>query len=137
VRGYRDFPRNAAISGTDIKGMPTSLTRRRRLRREATDAERFVWNRLRGRRLQGFKFRRQHPLGPYILDFFCPERRLAIELDGGQHFEPAAQAYDQRCTEFLRCFGISVLRFNNDQVFLETEAVVEVIARALGGSPSP
>jgi very-short-patch-repair endonuclease len=96
-----------------------------------------MWAQLRDRRLGGFKFRRQHACGPYILDFFCPERRLAIELDGGQHFEPAVQQNDQRRTAFLRARGISVLRFNNDEVFMETEAVLEAIARALGDRPSP
>ena len=121
----------------DTNSMTTSLERRRTLRFEATDAEIFVWKRLRARQFEGLKFRRQHPVGPYILDFYCPERRLAIELDGGQHFEPAAQAYDHRRTVFLRRSGIAVLRFNNDEVFLETEVVFEAIARALGDVPSP
>jgi len=69
--------------------MDTPLARRRQLRRSSTDAEAFLWYHLRSRRLAGFKFRRQHPYGPFILDFFCAERNLAIELDGGQHFEPA------------------------------------------------
>jgi very-short-patch-repair endonuclease len=109
----------------------TSLTHRRELRARSTDAEAFLWYRLRDRRFEGFKFRRQHPVGPYILDFFCARRRLAIELDGGQHYEPAAQAYDERRTAFLEHQGISVLRFTNEQLFLETQAVLEVIAEAL------
>jgi very-short-patch-repair endonuclease len=117
--------------------VPTLLERRRQLRTDATDAEGLIWQHLRGRRFQGFKFRRQHPIGPYILDFFCPLRGVAIELDGGQHFEIAAQAYDQRRTDFLSGHGICVLRFNNDLVFLETEAVLEVIAHAVDGDPSP
>ena len=96
-----------------------------------------MWGYLRDRRFDGRKFRRQHACGPYILDFFCPERRLAIELDGGQHFEPAVQQNDRRRTTFLRARGISVLRFNNDEVFMETEAVLEAIARALSNRPSP
>jgi very-short-patch-repair endonuclease len=101
-----------------------------------TDAEAALWFQLRDRRLFGFKFRRQHPCGPYILDFFCQERLVAVELDGGQHFEVAAQRYDERRTEFLRAHGITVLRFNNDQMISERHAVLETIVRLLG-APHP
>jgi len=101
-----------------------------------TDAEKALWYQLRDRRLAGFKFRRQHPCGPYILDFFCEERFVAVELDCGQHFEDVAQRYDERRTAFLRANGIAVLRFNNDQVMSERNAVLETIAR-LHGAPHP
>ncbi len=96
-----------------------------------------MWAHLRAKRFAGFKFRRQHPCGPYILDFYCPNGHLAVELDGGQHFTPAAQEYDLRRTAFLRRHGITVIRFQNDLVFREQIAVLEVILRALGGVPSP
>jgi very-short-patch-repair endonuclease len=116
-----------------------SLTRRRALRQASTDAEAAMWTHLRAKRFAGFKFRRQHPCGPYILDFYCAANRLAIELDGGQHFEIAAQRYDERRTAFLRERGISVLRFATDLVFREPIAVLEEIGRALGlfEDPSP
>jgi very-short-patch-repair endonuclease len=114
-----------------------ALDRRRALRHTSTDAEAALWFHLRARRLSGFKFRRQHPCGPYILDFYCPGKHLAVELDGGQHFESAAQAYDERRTMYLRRRGINVLRFANDVVFNELDAVLDEIARALGGGPSP
>jgi very-short-patch-repair endonuclease len=85
----------------------------------------------------GFKFRRQHPCGPYILDFYCPARHLAVELDGGQHFISAAQNYDQRRTTFLNRQGITVLRFPTDLVFREPVAVLDAIVLALGAGPSP
>jgi very-short-patch-repair endonuclease len=114
------------------------LARCRQLRRNSTDAERTVWRWLRGQRFARFKFRRQYPCGPYILDFYCPARRLAVELDGGQHFETTAQAYDQRRAEYLRRCRIQLLRFPNDVVFRESEAVLEAIAGALGvADPSP
>ena len=87
---------------------------------------------LRDRRLAGIKFRRQHPFGRFILDFFCEERRLAVELDGGQHFDAAKQRYDERRSAFIREYGITVVRFSNDQVMRERWAVLEEIARALG-----
>jgi very-short-patch-repair endonuclease len=115
-----------------------SLARRRLLRRTGTDAEATLWAHLRARRFAGFKFRRQHPCGPFILDFYCPQARLTVELDGGQHFDPQAQAYDDRRTAYLRGRGISVLRFSNNVVFTELLAVLDAIALALGIlGPSP
>jgi very-short-patch-repair endonuclease len=82
--------------------------------------------------------RRRHPCGPFILDFFCAERVLAVELDGGQHWQSMTQAYDARRTSFLVARGITVLRFGSDKVFLEPHAVLAVIAVSLGiDDPSP
>jgi very-short-patch-repair endonuclease len=114
-----------------------ALTRRRALRHVGTDAEGVLWFQLRAKRLCGFKFRRQHPCGPYILDFYCPRGRVAVELDGGQHFGSEAQAYDERRTAYLRRRGINLLRFANDVVFKELDAVLEAIVGALGVGPSP
>ena len=111
--------------------MQLSLVRRRRLRRQSTPAEALLWAHLRGRRFANFKFRRQHSVNHFILDFFCADRRLAIELDGGQHFDPAALAYDRRRTLVLAGRDVTVLRFTNDQVLRETEAVLLAIARQL------
>ena len=118
-------------------GVRPSVRRRRELRRATTEPEQAMWFELRDRRLAGFKFRRQHSCGPFILDFFCQEQLLAVELDGGQHFEIAAQRYDERRSQYLGELGIRVLRFSNDQIFAERDAVLEVILRALGGGPSP
>jgi very-short-patch-repair endonuclease len=112
------------------------LVRRRALRRNSTEAEALLWSCLRAKRFAGFKFRRQHPCGPYILDFYCPSQRLAIELDGGQHFEAARQTYDDRRTAHLQRRGIGLLRFTNDVLFTEREGVLDAIALALG-DPSP
>ncbi len=112
--------------------MEVPLARRRRLRRQSTDAENALWRHLRGRRFVGFKFRRQHPCGPFILDFFCARSLVAIELDGGQHFEPEAQAYDARRTRYLADRGITIVRFGADLVFREPESILMTIAAALG-----
>lgn len=108
--------------------------RAQELRRQQTDAERKLWSRLRNRQLSGFKFRRQFPVGQYILDFVCLDRKLAIELDGGQHAEQVP--YDDRRRIFLEAEGFTVLRFWNPTVFLETEGVLETILAALE-PPSP
>ena len=116
--------------------MSLSLVRRRDLRRNSTDAETSLWNELRDRRMAGFKFRRRHARGPYVVDFYCAELKLAIELDGGQHWSLEAQAYDARRAGYLRRREITVLRFPTDLVFRERLAVLEEIARALGiGAP--
>jgi very-short-patch-repair endonuclease len=97
----------------------------REMRGRMTDAEALLWQLLRNRRIAGAKFRRQHPIGRYILDFYCDEKKLGIELDGGQHTE--AVDYDARRDAWLSMQEIRVLRFWNNQVLTETEAVMEAI----------
>lgn len=101
----------------------------REMRSGMTDAEALLWKLLRNRRLAAAKFRRQHPMGRYILDFYCVEKKLCIELDGGQHGE--AIAYDQLRDQWLQGQGIRILRFWNNQMLMETEGVLEMIYQAL------
>ena len=101
----------------------------RALRAQMTDAETLMWQQLRGRRFQGFKFRRQRPLGPYILDFVCLEAGLVIEIDGGQHAEQLA--YDQARTELIESHQLTVIRFWNHEVMNDTAAVLENIWQTL------
>lgn len=110
---------------------PRSFGRARALRRDATSAEQQLWRLLRSRQFAGLKFRRQHPLGPFVLDFYCAKARLAIELDGGQHNEAAAIAADARRSEWLRAQGVRVLRFWNNDVLANPEGVLTLIAQAL------
>ncbi|MHB9132301.1 MAG: endonuclease domain-containing protein [Armatimonadota bacterium] len=110
----------------------------RELRKSLTPAEEILWQALRGRRLEGLKFRRQHPVGKYVLDFYCPEYRLVIELDGEIHDHQ--QEYDQIRTEHLAAYGYRVIRFRNEEVFNNLTGVLEVIrlaAQALTPGPSP
>jgi len=99
------------------------------LRRESTDAERLLWSRLRGQRLLGYKFRRQHPIGHFIVDFVCTECALVIELDGGQHLERTVE--DSARTRVLQDMGYRVIRFWNHQVLTETAAVLAAIREKL------
>lgn len=99
-----------------------------------TDAEQTLWRALRGRRFAGHKFRRQHPFDQYILDFVCLERRLVIEVDGGQHAEQLSA--DAARTAYLERAGFQVLRFWNNEVLQETDAVLAQIWEVLEGSPS-
>ena len=104
----------------------------REMRGRMTDAESLLWLLLRNRRIAGAKFRRQHPLGRFILDYYCLEKKLCIELDGGQHGEAAS--YDERRDQWLQAQGIRVLRFWNNQMLAETEAVMEVIYQAISST---
>ncbi|WP_416236138.1 endonuclease domain-containing protein [Pseudomonas citronellolis] len=110
------------------QGMSRPTEFARELRRRQTDAERLLWSRLRDRRLLGWKFRRQVPLGPYVVDFYCHERQLVVELDGGQHLGNAA---DVDRDAWLRGQGLRVLRFWNHDVLVRTEGVLEAILLAL------
>ena len=96
----------------------------RRLRRDATDAERRLWSALRDRRLAGYRFRRQHPIGDYIVDFACTKYWLIVAADGGQH---ADNADDDRRTETLQNEGWRVLRFWNNDILLNAEGVIQTI----------
>lgn len=104
--------------------------RARELRKNATDAELKLWAHLRLRQIGGYKFRRQHPLGPFIVDFTCLEKKLIIEVDGGQHDE--LKFYDAKRDRWLEDKGFKVLRFWNNEVLLDIEVVMGVIANELG-----
>ena len=101
--------------------------RARALRKSSPDAEREIWNALRNRQLEGYKFRRQHPVGRYFADFACVEAKLVVELDGGQHFEPEAMEADRLRSLALNANGFHVLRFDNRQALAEREGVLSSI----------
>ena len=105
------------------------------MRVEPTDAERRLWSVLRSRQLSGFKFRRQHPVAGFIVDFICVKHRLVVEADGGQHLDDEAMAYDRRRSERLAQVGLRVLRFSDLEVLKAPRAVAEVIYEALVPSP--
>ena len=105
------------------------------LRKRSTDAENLLWKHLRAKRLMGLKFRRQEPIGKYIVDFVCHEKKIIIELDGGQHSEESEK--DQERDEWFRSEGFRVLRFWNNDVLGQTEEILEIILKKCLESPSP
>ena len=111
-----------------------NVDRARSLRGAQTDAEQALWYRLRNRRLDGWRFRRQHEIDLYIVDFVCAEAALIVELDGGQHGEQLI--YDETRTRKLQEMGYRVLRFWNNDVLKNLDSVLEVIVEALA-SPAP
>ncbi|CAG5083826.1 endonuclease domain-containing protein [Parvicella tangerina] len=100
---------------------------RQRLRNNATPAEDALWKFLKGKQLAGRKFRRQFSVGYYVVDFYCNEEKLAIELDGEPHFTKEGQERDKRRTQFLNDQGIKVIRFENEDVFSRLDVVLEQI----------
>ncbi|MFM5954047.1 MAG: endonuclease domain-containing protein [Novosphingobium sp.] len=117
------------------KGYTRPTLRSRELRRNATEAERKLWPQLSGRKLHGARFNRQFPIGQFICDFVCREKRLVIEIDGGQHAMNAE--YDSRRTHFLNSQGYVVLRFWNNEVLDNLDGVLMRIGEALDNRPSP
>ncbi|MHB1157949.1 MAG: endonuclease domain-containing protein [Phycisphaerales bacterium] len=128
---HRDRPKRHRLS-------PATTERARTLRHEAPIPERVLWSLLRGRRLADFKFRRQHPIGRYFADYCCPRIRLVIELDGMSH--DTRVEYDQKRTQFMELLGYRVIRFTDDDLLQNPEAVALTILRELEiltGRPSP
>lgn len=109
----------------------------RTLRHEATGCEKELWRHLRNRKLAGLKFRRQQPFGGYVLDFYCAERNLNVEIDGGQHDEPDQRKHDERRAAFLERNGIRTVRFWNSQILQNMEGVLWRITAEAGGRDAP
>lgn len=107
---------------------PRTLKNARRLRQEMSVVETILWNRLRCGRLNGLKFRRQQPLGPFVADFFCADAKLVIELDGASHFLSIVE--DERRTQWIERHGIEVIRFCNEEVLGRLDYVLEEITAA-------
>jgi very-short-patch-repair endonuclease len=107
------------------------------MRHEQTDAERKMWALLRSRRLQRFKFRRQHPIAGYIVDFICLAEKLVVELDGGQHLDLQQAEYDERRTARLMELGMRVLRFTDLDVLRENAVLEKIYNSLVAEEPSP
>jgi len=113
------------------RDIPQLGRRRQALRRQETPAERRLWQCLRNRQIEGFKFRRQASLGRYVVDFLCPELHVAIELDGAVHDDTARREYDIERQAALEASGVRVVRFSNDAVFDDLPVVLDAIAFVL------
>ena len=109
-----------------LKHTPQALVKAKQLRQQQTQVEQLLWSKLRHRQLAGLKFRRQVPIGAYIVDFYCHERRLVVELDGGQHLQQLE--YDHIRTQFLQAQGLTVLRFWNNDILTNIVGVLQRVA---------
>lgn len=105
-----------------LDNLPEKMEQRRELRTHGTPAEGAMWRILRNRQVHGLRFRRQYSVGPYILDFYCPELRLDIEMDGASHFQYDGAEHDAERTRYLQCeHGIEVWRYENSQIFAQPQ----------------
>jgi len=111
-----------------LRNDPTLKQRRRELRRNQSDAERALWAKVRNKQFFGMKFFRQYSVGPYILDFYCPTAKLAVELDGGQHNQGDKREQDAARSDYLKTHGIDVMRFWNNEVLLDIQSVLSELA---------
>ena len=120
------------------RGQPSHLDLKRRLRSNMTGPETRLWSRLRARQLQGLKFRRQHGIGRYIVDFYCPEQSLVIEVDGDSHADADQILKDQHRDRYFQSLGLPVIRYANDDILKNLDGVLEDLAERLSsGSTSP
>lgn len=115
------------MTAKQLHNKPELLKYRKALRNKSTSAEATLWKCLQKRQLGGFKFRRQHSVGNYILDFYCPDKRIAIELDGARHFTPEGRKKDNKRDLNLKAQNISVLRFENKLIFENQSMVLDAI----------
>jgi very-short-patch-repair endonuclease len=114
-----------------IYNNPKKTKKRKELRNEATAAEAVLWTYLRKRQLLGKKFRRQYSIGPYIVDFYCPESSLIVELDGARHFSMLREDYELERTRYLQKQGLQIVRFENRVLRENAESVLEAIREAI------
>ena len=122
------------------RGQAGHLDLKRRLRSNMTGPETRLWSRLRARQLQGLKFRRQHGIGPYIVDFYCPERSLVIEVDGDSHADADQILKDQLRDRYFQSLGLHVIRYINDDILKNLDGVLEDLVKRLSSrstSPHP
>ena len=120
-----------------LRNNPALKQRRRELRHNQTEAEKALWAHLRNKQFYGMKFFRQCSIGPYILDFYCPSMKLAVELDGGQHNQCEGKEYDAARSEYLKAQGIEVMRFWNNDVLHDMEGVLSELGLKVTPPPLP
>ncbi len=119
-----------------ISNKPEFKSRRKYLRNNCTNAEQLLWNSLSGRKLKNCKFRRQHGFGLYIVDFYCSEKHLVIEVDGDSHFTKEGKEYDAQRSLYLENLNLKVVRFCNDEIFHDLENVLKKILLHLDTPPN-
>lgn len=110
---------------------PEILERAAILRKEMTMAEKILWEQLKKNKVKGFRFRAQHPINKFIVDFYCPKAFLAIEIDGGVHLDRIVAERDEGREEEIKKLGVRVLRFTNEEVFKNVERVISTIVSFL------
>jgi very-short-patch-repair endonuclease len=116
---------------TEHYNKSTMTQRRRALRKNLPEAEIILWSKLSRKQMLGYKFRRQYSVDQYVIDFYCPELKLAVEIDGDSHFIPGAQEQDKARQEHIEAFGIRFLRFTNEDVCKNVDGVCQTVYNAV------
>lgn len=116
---------------TEIFNKKSETKKRKELRHQMNKAEVVLWTQLKGKKMQGHKFRRQYGVGPYVLDFYCPKLQLAIEIDSDSHFQNGAEAYYKDRQALIEKLGVRFLRFTNSDVYQSLDGVLEKVAEAV------
>lgn len=116
---------------TEFFNRRSEKTKRQELRKNMPPAEVILWSRLKGRQLLGCKFRRQYSVGSFVIDFYAPEIKLGIELDGDSHYQHGAAKYDERRQRFIESTGVSMVRFLNTDIYDNLNGVLEIIAERI------
>ena len=125
------------ISRGPKSGSSKTTSLRRKLRHDMTPAEKLFWSKVGGKQFYNLKFRRQHSIGNYIVDFYCPERKLIVEIDGDTHTDQKIMNNDEVRTNYLRSLGYEIIRYTNRDVLKNTEGVVQDLNQRLTPSNSP
>jgi very-short-patch-repair endonuclease len=123
-----DFPKNE-VKMTQLYNKNSEIEKRRLLRENITKAEKLIWDKIRDRQLEKCKFRRQYSVDKFVIDFYSPELKLGIEIDGESHFQQGAAEYDKARQEFIELAGIKFIRFTNNDVYANLSGVLESIAQ--------
>ncbi|MEK7632636.1 MAG: endonuclease domain-containing protein [Patescibacteria group bacterium] len=137
INGGEKSYRKLRVIGDRIRGLAKYVERQRDLRANETPAEKILWNLVRMRRVRGKKFRRQHGIGLYIVDLYCDEAKLVIEIDGSVHDSDAAKKYDEDREEYLRSAGYAILRIRNEEIMNSPVSVIKTIERTLDDISPP
>lgn len=119
------------LSLTIIYNKSSQKEKRRYLRHHMPKAEIILWSVLKNKKVLGYKFRRQYSVGSFVLDFYCPRLKLALEVDGDSHFNSVARIYDQKRQKYIEEFGIKFLRFTNNDIYTNFDGVIEEIIRTV------
>ena len=118
---------------TRVFNQTSEKEKRRELRSHLPKAETILWGKIRDRKILGYKFRRQYSVGAFVIDFYCPVLRLAIEIDGDSHFQEGSAEYDRERERTIESFGIRFLRFRNVEIFENLQVVLDAIDRTVRG----
>ena len=116
---------------TQLYNRTSEKLKRQQLRKNMTRAEFIIWQKLKCKQIEGYKFRSQYSISQFVVDFYCTELKLAIEIDGDSHFQDGAQEYDRERQAFIESVGIRFLRFTNDEVYRNLEGVLEKITQEI------